>query len=141
MPTMITKTMINDFKTMSRPRRDRIFYDRFKEVHQSELREDVVRQLEEKMANLEECINWRAHAHGIRNIEDFAMKRMRKALKIPAKTQVKHATIVDRFIINILPSTLFPSSPSQISSLSNRLNLEPMRTAHFTSISSTTKRK
>lgn len=76
--------------------------------NQSELREDVVRQLEEKMANLEECTNWMAHAQGIRNIEDFAMKKMRKALKIPEKIQVAHATVVARFIIKYISQYSFP---------------------------------
>ena len=47
------------------------------------------------MIDLEEYTKWVTHAYDIRNIEDFAMIRMKKALKILEKAQVTPATIVD----------------------------------------------
>ena len=77
---------------------DRTFYDQFKKVHQSELLEDAMRKQQEKMADLEEYTKWVTHACSIRNIEDFVIKRMREALKIPEKAQLTMPPIVDRFI-------------------------------------------
>ncbi len=108
---------------------DRTFYDQFKRVHEPELLEDAIRKQEEKAADLEEFTKWVTHAYGIRNIEDFAIKRMRKALKIPEKAQVTHATVVDRFIAQYS----FPVVTKQdLQSLkSSQLRTDANRTFHL----------
>jgi len=67
----------------------------------AEVKGEVERAVEEKLArkfdDLDEGVRWVSFYHGIRNIEDFCIKRMRKVLNIPTRTDITYSEIVDRF--------------------------------------------
>ena len=57
----------------------------------------VEEKLTRKFDDLDEGVRWIYFYHGIRNIEDFCIKRMRKVLNIPARTDITYSEIIDRF--------------------------------------------
>jgi len=65
------------------------------------VKEEVERAVDEKLArkfdDLDEGVRWVYFYHGIRNIEDFCVRRMRRALNIPNRTDITYSEIVDRF--------------------------------------------
>ena len=67
----------------------------------AEVKGEVEHAVEEKLArkfdDLDEGVRWIYFYHGIRNIEDFCIKRMRKELNIPTRTDITYSEIVDRF--------------------------------------------
>ena len=78
----------------------------------TEVKWQVERAVEEKLAlameemwarkfdDLDEGVRWVYFYHGIRDIEDFCIKRMRKVLNIPTRTDITYSEIVDRFHAN-----------------------------------------
>ena len=67
----------------------------------TEVKEEVERIVDGKLArrfeDIDEGVRWVYFYHGIRNIEDFCIKRMRRMLNIPQKTEVTYSETVDRF--------------------------------------------
>ena len=70
----------------------------------AEVKGEVERAVEEKLAwkfdDLDEGVRWVYFYHGIRNIDDFCIKRMRKFLNISTRTDITYSEIVDRFHAN-----------------------------------------
>lgn len=67
----------------------------------AEVKGEVERAVEERLGrkfdDLDEGVRWAYFYHGIHNIEDFCIKRMRNALNIPMETDITYSEIVDRF--------------------------------------------
>jgi hypothetical protein len=67
----------------------------------AEVKGEVQRAVDEKLASkfddVDEGLRWVYYYHGIRNIEDFCLKRMRNVLNISSKTDMTYSEIVDLF--------------------------------------------
>ena len=79
---------------------DRSFLQEFKEKYEKEIMEGIKQKLDQKASLLTDFTTWTITFMETRNIEDWALTRMKKELKLPISIKISPALLIDRFVTN-----------------------------------------
>lgn len=79
---------------------DRSFLQEFKEKYEEEIMEGIEQKLDQKASLLSDYTIWSMTFMGTRNIEDWALKRMKKELRLPITIKISPGALIDRFVAN-----------------------------------------
>ena len=79
---------------------DRSFQQEFIEKYEEEILEGIKQKLDQKTSLLSDYMTWNMTFMTTRNIEDWALMRMKRELKLPITVKISNDVLVDRFIAN-----------------------------------------
>ena len=77
---------------------DGSFAQEFKEKYEEEIIKGIQQKLGQKVSLLSDYITWLMTSIATRNIEDWALARMKKELKLSPTIKIANAVLIDRFI-------------------------------------------